>query len=44
MNNTEKYFLLIKSDRDAKVGFLVNVIDEVRLSEVKNFSIVTERR
>jgi hypothetical protein len=31
-------------DRDMSEGLLVNVIDEVRLSGVKNFSIVTERR
>ena len=40
----EKDFLKIKADREVKVGFLVKVIDEVRLSGVKNFSIVTERR
>lgn len=42
--NTEKDFLRIKADRDVSVGLLVNVIDEVRLSGIKNFSIVTERR
>lgn len=40
----QKDFLRIKSDKDVSVGLLVNVIDEVRLSGVKNFSIVTERR
>ncbi|HCC68314.1 MAG TPA: hypothetical protein DEP99_00270 [Nitrospiraceae bacterium] len=44
LKDLEKDFLRIKSDRDANVGLLVNVIDEVRLSGVKNFSIVTERR
>jgi len=36
-------FLKIKADREVDVGLLVRVIDEVRLSGVKNFSIVTER-
>jgi biopolymer transport protein ExbD len=40
----EKGLLRIKADRDVGVGLLVSVIDEVRLSDVKNFSIVTERR
>jgi len=44
LSNMEKDFLRIKADRDVSVGLLVNVIDEVRLSRVKNFSIVTERR
>jgi len=44
VKDLEKDFLRIKSDRDANVGLLVAVIDEVRLSGVKNFSIVTERR
>ena len=39
-----KDFLRIKADRDVGVGILVSVIDEVRHSGVKNFSIVTERR
>jgi biopolymer transport protein ExbD len=43
-SDIEKDFLRIKADRDTNVGLLVNVIDEVRLSGVKNFSIVTERR
>lgn len=37
-------FLRIKADRDADVGTLVSVIDEVRLAGVRNYSIVTERR
>lgn len=40
----EKTFLRIKADREVDVGLLVSVIDEVRLSDVKTFSIVTERR
>lgn len=39
----EKDFLKIKADRDVNVGLLVSVIDEVKLSGVRNFSIVTER-
>ena len=42
--NVGKNSLRIKADRDVSVGFLVNVIDEVRLSGVKNLNIVTERR
>ena len=42
LTDAEKDFLRIKADRDVSVGLLVNVIDEVRLSGVKNFSIVTE--
>jgi biopolymer transport protein ExbD len=40
----EKGVLRIKADKEVDVGLLVSVIDEVRLSNVKNFSIVTERR
>jgi len=40
----EKGFLRIKADKEVDVGSLVSVIDEVRLSDIKNFSIVTERR
>jgi len=39
----EKGFLRIKADKEVDVGLLVSVIDGVRLSDVKNFSIVTER-
>jgi len=39
----EKGFLRIKADREAEVGLLVRVIDEVRLAGVKNFSVLTER-
>lgn len=41
---TKDIFLRIKSDQEADVGLLVSVIDEVRLSGVEKFSIVTERR
>ncbi|MBU1398734.1 MAG: biopolymer transporter ExbD [Proteobacteria bacterium] len=44
LTNREKDFLRIKADRDVSVGILVSVIDEVRLSGVKSFSVVTERR
>jgi len=44
IRDIEKDFLRIKADRDVSVGLLVNVIDEVRRSGIKNFSIVTERR
>ena len=40
----EKGFLRIKADKEVDVGLLVSVIDEVRLSDIKNFSIVAERR
>jgi biopolymer transport protein ExbD len=40
----EKEFLRIKADKEVDVGLLVSVIDEVRLSDVKTFSIVTERK
>jgi biopolymer transport protein ExbD len=40
----EKGFLRIKADKEADVGLLVSVIDEVRRSDVNTFSIVTERR
>lgn len=36
-------FIEIKSDRDANVGILVNVIDEVRLAGIKHYSLITER-
>ncbi|MDI7261013.1 MAG: biopolymer transporter ExbD [Thermodesulfobacteriota bacterium] len=40
----EKDFLKIKADREANVGLLVSVIDEVRHSGVKNFSIITAKK
>jgi biopolymer transport protein ExbD len=42
--DTKKDFLRIKADQDVNVGLLISVIDEVRLSGVKNFSIVTEKK
>lgn len=39
----DKGFLRIKADKEVDVGLLVRVIDEVRLSGIKTFSIVTER-
>ncbi|MDI6890143.1 MAG: biopolymer transporter ExbD [Thermodesulfovibrionales bacterium] len=44
LRDLEREFLRIKADRDVSIGLLVSVIDEVRLSGVKNFSIVAERR
>jgi len=43
-SDVKKDFLRIKADQEADVGLLVNVIDEVKLSGITNFSIVTERR
>ncbi|GAB4432328.1 MAG: protein TolR [bacterium] len=40
----EKEFVRIKTDKDANVGALVSVIDEIRLSGIKNYSILAERR
>lgn len=42
--DSEKDLLRIKADRDANVGLLIHVIDEVRLSGIRNFSIVTEKK
>ncbi len=39
----EKDFIRIKADREADVGLLVSVIDEVKVAGIKNFSIVTEK-
>lgn len=36
-------FIRIKADREVSLGILVKVIDEVRLSGVNNFSLVTEK-
>ncbi len=43
-SDVKKDFLRIKADREADVGLLVKVIDEVRLSGVTKSSIVTEKR
>lgn len=40
----EKELLRIKADREVDVGLLIRVIDEVRISGVTNFTIITERR
>lgn len=39
----EKDFLRIKADKEVDVGLLVSVVDEVKLSGIKTFSLVTER-
>ncbi|MDM7202795.1 MAG: biopolymer transporter ExbD [Thermodesulfobacteriaceae bacterium] len=44
LKDGEHDFVLIKADRESNVGILVNVIDEVRLTGIKNYSIVTERK
>lgn len=36
-------FIRIKVDREANVGLLVRVIDEVKIADITNFSIVTEK-
>lgn len=43
MTGTAKDSLRIKADRDASVGLLMKVIDEVRLAGVRNFSVVAEK-
>jgi len=40
----EKDLLKIKADKEVNVGLLVSVIDEVRHSGVKNFSIITTKK
>lgn len=40
----EQDFVRIKADKESDVGILVSVIDEIRLTGVRNYSIVTERR
>jgi biopolymer transport protein ExbD len=44
MKNIKDEYLRIKADKDVSVGLLVRVIDEVKLSGIKNFSIVTEKK
>ena len=41
IRDRERDFLKIKADKDANVGILVSVVDEVRRSGVKHFSIIT---
>lgn len=43
MKDVQTDFLRIKADRNADVGTLISVIDEVRLAGVRNYSIVTEK-
>lgn len=43
LNDNQTDFLRIMADRDADVGTLISVIDEVRLGDVRNFSIVAEK-
>jgi biopolymer transport protein ExbD len=44
LKDAEHDFVRIKADKESDVGILVSVIDEVRLTGVRNYSIVTERR
>ncbi len=44
LKDAQTDFIRIKADRESDVGILVSVIDEVRLSGIKNYSIATERR
>ncbi len=43
-NDAKTEFLQIKADKDVNIGLLISVIDEVRLSGINNFSIVTEKK
>lgn len=42
LDDEDNDFIRIKADRESDVGILVSVIDEVRLSGIKNYSIMTE--
>lgn len=42
-DDTKTEFLQIRADKDVNIGLLIGVIDEVRLSGINNFSIVTEK-
>jgi len=42
-SDIKKEFLRIKADRETDVGLLVNVIDEIKILGITNFSIITER-
>ncbi len=44
LKDIEHDFVRIKADKESDVGILVSVIDEVRLTGVRNYSIVTESR
>lgn len=43
LNDRKEDSLRIKADRNASVGLLMKVIDEVRLAGVRNFSVVAEK-
>ncbi len=43
-SDREKDFLKIKADKEVRVELLISVIDEVRRSGVKNFSIITAKK
>ncbi len=43
MAGREGETLRIRADRNVGVGLLINVIDEVRLAGVRNFSVAAER-
>ncbi len=42
LTEREEDSLRIKADRNASVGLLMKVVDEVRLAGVRNFSVATE--
>lgn len=44
LKDIEHDFIRIKADRESDVGILVSVIDEVRISGIRNYNIATERR
>ncbi len=44
IRDREREFLKIKADKEANVGLLVSVMDEVRRSGVKHFSIITSKK
>lgn len=44
LKDAQTDFIRIKADKESDVGILVSVIDEVRLSGIKNYSIATERQ
>jgi biopolymer transport protein ExbD len=43
LKDAEHDFVRIKADKESDVGILVSVIDEVRLTGVRKYSIATER-
>lgn len=44
VKNLQNEYLKIKADKEVSVGMLVRVIDEVKLSGIRNFSIITEKK